>query len=104
MKKIILLVLPFLALMLSCDNSGEPKKSVNANPDQLVEIQVAVEGMTCGGCENTVNTELLKLSGVSEAKASHVEKNVVIKVDTLLTSLIELETSIERVGYTIIND
>lgn len=58
--------------------------------------------MTCGGCENTIETELLKLSGVGEVQASHVDKLVIVKVDTLYTKINELENGIDKVGYTVI--
>lgn len=103
MKKLILLILPVLFIFASCNNSGEVKKDQLFNPDQLVEIQISVEGMTCGGCENTVNTELIKLDGVLDAKASHLEKLVIVSVDTNVSSVRDMEACISKVGYTVIN-
>ena len=37
----------------------------------LQEITLNVEGMTCGGCEYKVKRALLKLEGVTQAKADH---------------------------------
>jgi len=104
MKKLILFILPILFVFASCNNSGESKNNQKLNPDQLVEIQIAVEGMTCGGCENTVNTELIKLDGVVDARASHIDKNVIVSVDTNVSSVSEMEECISKVGYTVIKE
>lgn len=103
MKKLIYLVIPLLFAMASCHNSSESKENQNPNPEQLVQIQISVDGMTCSGCENTVNTELLKLNGVTKAIASHVEKKVAITVDTTINSVKEMEECISKVGYTVIH-
>ena len=72
------------------------------NNFNYIELDIKVDGMTCGGCENSINNELLKLSGVRQVVASHVNKNVLIQVDTSVTSQKKLENSIEKVGYVII--
>ncbi|NPD46167.1 MULTISPECIES: cation transporter [unclassified Lentimicrobium] len=103
MKKILPLLL-FLSIFtfLSCHFSGQSETNKKEVLGDLVEISISVDGMTCSGCENTVNTQLLKFDGVVESTASHIEKNVIVKVDTLLTSVNEMKAEIGRVGYTII--
>lgn len=103
MKKIFPLLLSlFIFNFLSCDFSSQNKTDEKVVIGDLVEISIPVEGMTCGGCENTVNTQLLSFDGVVESKASHIEKTVIVKVDTLITSVDEMKTEIERVGYQVI--
>jgi len=79
-----------------------PTKEVDKSQLNLVNLEIPVEGMTCEGCENTVQGELMKLDGVGEVKASHVNKLVQVKVDTTVTKLSELESHIERVGYSVL--
>ncbi|CAB4702647.1 unannotated protein [freshwater metagenome] len=55
---------------------------------------VKIKGMTCGHCEGRVNTELGKLAGVSEVKASAEAAEAVI------TSSSELDS--EQVGAAVI--
>lgn len=100
MKKLYFIFIVSLAL-LSC-NTDKSSKGVDDSKLVFVELEIAVEGMTCEGCENTVQTELSKLSGVKNVAASHVEKNVVLKADTSITKLSKIEEKIERVGYTVI--
>lgn len=100
MKKLIFIFILGIAL-ISCNNN-EPSKKVDKSQLNFVNLEIAVDGMTCNGCENTVQGELMKLDGVGEVKASFVNKLVQVKVDTSVTKLNELENHIEKVGYKII--
>lgn len=103
MKKTLPLLLAFtLVFLFSCNNSSETQTEEKKPLGQLVELTIPIDGMTCGGCENTVNTQLLNFDGVVESRASHVKKNVIVKVDTLITSVDEMRSEIERVGYKLI--
>ncbi len=44
----------------------------------MSETIVKITGMTCGHCEGRVTTELSKLDGVSEVKASAVDAQAVV--------------------------
>lgn len=100
MKKILSFLFLFsLMILFSCNNSSGTKTDDKQVVGDLVELTIPVSGMTCGGCENTVNTHLLNFDGVVESKASHIEKIVTVKVDTLITSVKEMKAEIERVGY-----
>lgn len=41
--------------------------------------EVMIEGMKCEGCEKHMEEALSKISGVKSVKASHVNKNAVVK-------------------------
>ncbi len=88
--------------LLSCGNAPTEAKKVEKHNLNTVELTVAVEGMTCEGCENTVNQQLLKLQGIQSSQASHELKQVVIKIDTNITSLDDVTRNIEEVGYTVV--
>lgn len=93
----------FVMLLWSC-GEGTPHESSSDNDIiEVVELTINVDGMTCEGCESTVNSTLVKLSGVQHALASHIEKTVVVLVDTNVTSVIEMQNAIEKVGYTLVN-
>lgn len=95
------LLLFLMQLTISCNNEGA-KKEVDKSKLQVVELEVAVDGMTCSGCESSVNTSLLKMDGVQDSKASHIDKKVIIKLDTNVTSIGEVKATISDIGYTII--
>lgn len=92
----------FFLVLISCNTSPKEAEEVDKASLETVAIIVPVEGMTCGGCENTVNTQLLKLDGVVESHASHLDKNVVVIIDTNVTKINEVKAEIEKVGYSVL--
>jgi copper chaperone CopZ len=89
-------------MMTSCENAAEPKAQVDNNA--VVKIVIGVEGMTCGGCESTVNSSLQKLNGVVSSTASFENKLVQVEADTNLVSVEQMKKAIKDVGYYIINE
>lgn len=100
MKKTIWAIAIGISL-ISC-NMNQASQDVDKSQLNFVKLEIQVEGMTCEGCENTVQTELLKLDGVGMVKASHIQKMVTVEVDTLVSPLGEVKSNIERVGYTVL--
>jgi len=78
-------------------NASEAKVSADA---PKVYVTLAVEGMTCGGCEKTVQGALIEIDGIDSAFASHVEKQVKILVDTTNVSLKQIQDAVNGKGYT----
>ena len=64
---------------------GKPK--IISITQSSKQISVNIEGMTCEGCENHINSEVLKVQGVLSSEASHKEKNAVIIFDTTKTNI-----------------
>ncbi len=64
-------------------------------------IIIAVSGMKCGGCENTINTTLQALEGVASAKASHIDKRVAVEFDPELIDVEDIEDAIEDAGFSV---
>lgn len=64
-------------------------------------IVIAVNGMKCGGCENTINTTLQALEGVISAKASHIDKRVAVEFDPELLAVEDIEDAIEDAGFSV---
>ncbi len=50
----------------------------------MTQTSVKIQGMTCGHCEGRVNTELGKIGGVTEVKASAGDSQAVITSDAVL--------------------
>jgi copper chaperone CopZ len=63
---------------------------------------VKIKGMTCGHCEGRVNTELGKLIGVTEVKASADAAEAVITSSSELDSE-QVSAAIIAAGYRVIN-
>jgi copper chaperone len=62
-------------------------------------LQLSVNGMTCGGCENAVKQTLLKTDGVEEVTASHTESLVGVTFDPAKVTAAVLREKIEGLGY-----
>ena len=63
---------------------------------------VKIKGMTCGHCEGRVTTELGKLAGVTEVKASADTAEAVITSSSELDSD-QVSAAVIAAGYRVIN-
>ncbi|MBN1651542.1 MAG: heavy-metal-associated domain-containing protein [Bacteroidales bacterium] len=81
------------------NNSTSNETSLTSTSAKVYK-SVAVEGMTCGGCEKTVQGALTAIDGVDSAFASHVDKQVRILVDTSKVNLQDIQQAINDKGYT----
>lgn len=62
---------------------------------------LTVNGMKCGGCENTIVGKVSALAGVVAVKASHKEKRVDVEFDPAQTDLDEIEDVITDAGFSV---
>ena len=60
---------------------------------------IAVSGMKCGGCENTINKALSAIDGVLSVKSSFQDKRVDVEFDPEITDLEAIEDAIEDEGF-----
>lgn len=104
MKKLIFLFAVTL-FAFSCQSSGEKKsemdvqQEVQVDPENIQFVEISVEGMTCTGCENTVEKGVLSLDGVMEVEASHTGKTAIVKYDKTKANPDDMMTKIEERGY-----
>jgi copper chaperone CopZ len=100
LKNVFIAILLASALM-ACNNA--PKKDAATTKASKVQVNktitLAVEGMTCEGCENTVKESVEKLPGISSAVASYKEKTAIVSFDSTLTKTEEISKAITDVGY-----
>jgi copper chaperone CopZ len=66
------------------------------------EVELAIEGMSCAGCEANLRFALSSLAGVTQAKADFRAKKVEVAYDPSLTGEEELRRTIEDMGYTVV--
>lgn len=59
---------------------------VTAQANQPQRATLAVEGMTCSGCENTIESVLKSMSGVTGAHADRSTATVSVTYDAALTA------------------
>jgi mercuric ion binding protein len=79
----------------STDNAGQA--ATTAVADKTVTL--AIEGMTCTDCENTIQEAVTKIDGVKSIKASHLDSTAVVSFDASKTSIADIGKAITEAGY-----
>ena len=65
-------------------------------------MKIKVNGMMCSHCEAHVKEALEKIDGVSEAKADHEKKQVVLKLTNPVSDE-EISEAVKAAGYEMIS-
>lgn len=71
--------------------------------EDLTQLNMKVAGMTCEGCEKTIETGLELLDGIASAKASHIDSTVSIQIDDTKVDSANIADKIVELGYVIVN-
>jgi copper chaperone CopZ len=92
------MLIVIVAIASSCSNKTKNEKASLA-PASVIEVSIG--GMTCTGCEQTIQRNLGKLEGVKSVKASFTTGKAVVeyfpeKVDTL-----KMKESVTGSGYSV---
>ena len=61
--------------------------------------QIAVIGMTCGGCTSKVTHALKAISGVGNVNVSLPKGEATVEFDENLTSSAQLKSAVQNAGY-----
>ena len=93
----IALIAAFISGCAGKSTSTDATKATTAVANKTVTL--AVEGMTCTGCENTVQEAVTKVAGVTSIKASHLDSTAVVSFDASKTSIAAIGDAINEAGY-----
>lgn len=63
-----------------------------------------VEGMTCSGCERTIQKVVSNLDGVTEAKADFSSSTVSVQYDPGKVKIDDIRSAINKVGYKFVGE
>lgn len=63
------------------------------------KLVLSVSGMTCASCEHHIESEVVKLSGVSSVKASYADKSTVVIYDPQKVDEEKIVAAINETGY-----
>ena len=108
----ILIWLAASLLLAGCGSQPEQRAGRSTRPEQpadrgpetevptMTTTTLAVDGMTCGGCENAIKTSVGKLPGVESCAASHTEKSVTVTYDAGRVTVPEILEAISKLGFT----
>lgn len=98
MRKLLIL---FALGMLIVSCLMKAKKGNSAIPTDFtrVQLELTVDGMTCDGCEMTIEKGLIKEEGIVDVKADHERSSAIITLDTTIIDRNKVIASIEELGY-----
>ena len=68
--------------------------------DDIMKIEIKIEGMMCPHCEAHVKKALLGVNGVISAEVSHTEKRAVVNAEDFV-KIDDLNTAVVNAGYKI---
>jgi copper chaperone CopZ len=93
-------VLSALALMflISCNSTGNKGAAVKETAE-LKKVEVSITGMTCTGCEQTIQTNVMKVEGIKSVKATHTEGKALVEYDASQADTSEIRAAITGSGY-----
>ena len=69
----------------------------------MKEINLIVNGMMCGGCENRVKNDIKNIEGVENVTADHNTGKVIIISNNEVSEEIIKET-LEDIGYEVVRE
>lgn len=106
-KKFLGIVTVFAGLMLAFPmyaNVFFPKtenKTIVTDQANIQTVEFMIDGMTCAGCEEHVNHEVNKLTGIIKTTVSYANGNAIIEFDQTQTNIDEIEKAIAKTGYSV---
>ncbi len=93
-----------VALLVAAGCGGQDRSAgvAGASPEGPVvkESVFDVEGMTCGHCEQAIQSTVGAIDGVETVEASHTEKKAVVRYDAAKVKPETITAAIEKLGYT----
>ncbi len=89
----------YLLMLLALVALAACSRSPAGAPAASTESVFPVEGMTCGGCEQTIQEGVGKLAGVAKVRASHKEKKVWVSYDRARVQPQQIVDEIVKLGY-----
>jgi mercuric ion transport protein len=67
------------------------------------KIKFMIQGMSCAGCEQTINNELSKLKGVIDYQTSYENKNSIVTFESSKVEVKTIKAAIDKTGYKVKN-
>lgn len=93
---LVLFVLVFATA--SCKSSGK-KVEKETLQQEAVLMEVSIGGMSCTGCEQTVQTNIAKLEGIKSVKASFATGNAIVEYFPDMVDSTKIKEAVTGSGY-----
>ena len=86
-------------LLISCSR-GNKAETIDLQIEPSF-IEVSIGGMTCTGCEQTIQAGITRLEGIKSVKASYVAGNALVEYYPGITDTVKMKAAITGSGYTV---
>ncbi|MBI9054151.1 MAG: heavy-metal-associated domain-containing protein [Bacteroidales bacterium] len=104
--KIRLLSISIILLAFACQNApketsiDQPKEPiVKVEMINVQKVELAIDGMTCTGCEKAIQKTINDFEGVYASKANHENGTAVFEFDSTKIDILKVEAAINELGY-----
>ena len=101
MKAMMMIVLATVVMLTACGTSeqAQTEQAGTEQPVAIKTVKMSVDGMTCQGCVNSVQTALTDREGVVDCSVSLSENLAVVAYDPGKVSEKDLLAAVETSGY-----
>ncbi len=96
----LMLVFPYYA---SIFYPKTEKQIIVVDKSIVQTVEFSISGMTCTGCEELLNHEVNKLSGILKSTASYKKKNAIVVFDNSKINIAQIQKAINGTGYSVTN-
>jgi len=95
-----LILIVYILVATSCSGTG--KKAADTEKNQEVSvIEVSIDGMSCTGCEQTIQNNVGKMEGIKSVKASFTTGMAMIEYFEGMVDTTGIKEVINGSGYTV---
>lgn len=77
------------------------KQVILVDKSNIQTVEFSISGMTCTGCEEHVNHEVNRLSGIIKSTASYENGKAIVEFDSTKTNTVEIKKAINGTGYSV---
>ena len=77
------------------------KQVIVVDKSYVQTVEFTISGMTCASCEEHVNHEVNKLSGIIKSSTSYENGNAIVEFDNSKTNITDIEKAINGTGYSV---
>ena len=93
-----------LFLVIGCNNPGTRKsstelKSVGQENVKTVAVELTIQGMTCTGCEQTIQSGINSIKGVKQVKATFRNGKAFVEFVPEIADTLQMKEKITASGY-----
>jgi copper chaperone CopZ len=101
-RKLSVLIMLLCLAFISASCGGGKSNTAKDAPEAVVvtaTADIAIEGMTCTGCENTICTSIEKIPGVKSVTASHTDGKAIVEFDAGKVDTAAIKAAVDAAGY-----